>query len=224
MCCIYASIKKSNKFNVFSLIIYLKKAPNDLNIMKFMKSKINQTVPITILFFLLMILNSCKSLPGSDAREVSPDPKDRVAKNIEEGRGFRLSNTMFGNSANPGNFEFASSNELWRASLDTLDFMPLALANYSGGLIVTDWYNDGSSQKESVKISVRFLSNEVRSDALSIKVFFKNCGITENCKITDRSKDLSSELTKKILTQAAIYEKQNKGKNKKPYVRSDINK
>ena len=189
-----------------------------------MKAIINQKIHITILFFLLMFLNSCKSLPGSNAREVSPDPKDRVAKNIEEGRGFRLSNTMFGNSANQGNFEFASSNELWRASLDTLDFMPLALANYSGGLIVTDWYSDGSSQKESVKISVRFLSNEVRSDALSIKVFFKNCGINENCKITDRSGELSSELTKKILTQAAIYEKQNKGKNKKPHVRSDINK
>ena len=178
-----------------------------------MKSKINQTVPITILFFLLMILNSCKSLPGSDAREVSPDPKDRVAKNIEEGRGFRLSNTMFGNSANPGNFEFASSNELWRASLDTLDFMPLALANYSGGLIVTDWYNDGSSQKESVKISVRFLSNEVRSDALMIKVFYKSCSIQDTCEIKDRSGELSAELTKKILAKAAIYEKENRLKN-----------
>ena len=67
-----------------------------------------------------------------------------------------------------GEFDFASSNELWRASLDTLDFMPLALANYSGGIIVTDWYSDGSSNNESVKISIRFLSNEIRSDALSI--------------------------------------------------------
>ena len=55
--------------------------------------------------------------------------------------------------------------------------MPLALANYSGGIIVTDWYNDGSSENESVKISIRFLSNEIRSDALSIKVFYKKCSI-----------------------------------------------
>ena len=72
-----------------------------------------------------------------------------------------------------GNFDFASSNELWRASLGTLEFMPLALANYSGGILVTDWYSDGSSDGESVKISIRFLSNEVRADALNIKVFYK---------------------------------------------------
>ena len=71
--------------------------------------------------------------------------------------------------------------------MDTLDFMPLALANYSGGIIVTDWYSDGNSKNESVKISVRFLSNEVRSDALAIKVFYKNCSVEQSCKITDRS-------------------------------------
>ena len=201
---------------------YFKSNSNDLSINIFMKLKIIQSKILTILF-LTILLSSCKSLPGADARKVSPDPKDRVAKNIEEGRGFRLSNTILGGSKG-GDFEFASSNELWRASLDTLEFMPLALANYSGGIIVTDWYSDGSSQDESVKISIRFLSNQIRSDALSIKVFYKNCSISENCKISDRSTDLSAELTKKILTQAAVYEKQNKGKNKKPYVRSDINK
>ena len=114
-----------------------------------------------------------------------------------------------------GEFDFASSNELWRASLDTLEFMPLALANYSGGIIVTDWYSDGSSENESVKISIRFLSNEVRSDALAIKVFYKNCSMQNNCKVTDRSGQLSAELTKKILTTATIYKQQ--GFKKKKY-------
>ena len=90
--------------------------------------------------------------------------------------------------------------------------MPLALANYSGGIIVTDWYSDGSSDQESVKISIRFLSNEIRSDALSIKVFYKNCSMTANCKVTDRSGELANELGRKILTKAAIYEKENVGK------------
>ena len=187
-----------------------------------MKDNLNYS-KILATFLLLLFLNACKGgLPGADARKVSPDPRERVAKNIEEGRGFRLSNTMLGNS-NGGTFDFASSNELWRASLDTLDFMPLALANYSGGIIVTDWYSDGSSKDESVKISIRFLSNEIRSDALSIKVFYKNCSISMDCKITDRSGELSTELSKKILTQAAIYEKESVGKKKK-YIRSDINK
>ena len=168
---------------------------------------------IITLFFLA---NSCGGkLPGADARKVSYDPKERVAKNIEEGRGFRLSN--FGKS-NSGTFDFASSNELWRASLDTLEFMPLALANYSGGIIVTDWYSDSETSNESVKISVRFLSNEIRSDALIVKVFYKNCSVQQTCKITDRSSALSSELTEKILAKAAVYEKENQSKNKKKYI------
>ena len=189
---------------------YFKSNSNDLSINIFMKLKINQSKILTILF-LIVLLSSCKSLPGADARKVSPDPKDRVAKNIEEGRGFRLSNTILGGSKG-GDFEFASSNELWRASLDTLEFMPLALANYSGGIIVTDWYSDGSSNQESVKISIRFLSNEIRSDALSIKVFYKECSILESCKVTDRSTALSSDLAKKILAKAAEYKEQNKSK------------
>ena len=94
-----------------------------------------------ILLFLLVNLVSCNGkLPGGDARENPPDPQERVKKNIEEGRGFRLMDKV--SNKGSGNFEFASSNELWRATLDTIDFMPLALANYSGGIIVTDWYSE----------------------------------------------------------------------------------
>ena len=78
-------------------------------------------------------------LPGADARKFPADPKKRVEQNMKEGRGFRLGS--LGDGARGGKFDFASSNELWRASLDTLDFMPLATANYSGVIIVTDWYS-----------------------------------------------------------------------------------
>ena len=158
----------------------------------------------------LLILSACKN--AGDARKRPPNVKDRVQKNIEEGRGFTI---MGSAKKNIGEFDFASSNELWRASLDTLDFMPLALANYSGGVIVTDWYSDSEVNNESVKISVRFLSNEVRADALVVKVFYKNCSVQQTCKITDRSSVLSEELTKKILNKAALYEKENKSKKKK---------
>lgn len=179
----------------------------------------NLLTTIIILIISNFLLYSCKSFPGADASKIPPQVNDRIKKNIEEGRGFRLS----GKKKNSGEFDFASSNELWRASLDTLEFMPLALANYSGGIIVTDWYSDGGNN-ESVKISIRFLSNDIRSDALSVKVFYKNCGISNNCKISDRSSELSTDLSEKILKKAAIYKKENKGKNKKPYIRSDINK
>ncbi len=116
-----------------------------------------------------------------------------------------------------GDFDFASSNELWRASLDTIDFMPLASANYSGGIIVTDWYTGGNNPDESLKITIRFLTNEIRSDALDIKIFYKICEKNSNCKISERTSALSAELKKKILSKAAVYEKENKDKNFKPY-------
>ena len=162
---------------------------------------------LTLSVLFLFIIN-CNS--NTDARKISPDPKERVRKNIEEGRGFRL---MGAKGTKSGEFEFASSNELWRASLDTLEFMPLSLANYSGGIIVTDWYASEGSIDESVKISIRFLSNEIRSDALSIKVFYKKCSMQSNCQIIDKTSVLSDDIEKKILTKAATYEKERKSKN-----------
>ena len=164
------------------------------------------------LFFLLVFLNQCGM--GADARKYPPEPEKRVQKNMEEGRGFRL---MGGEKKNRGgDFEFASSNPLWRAALDTIDFMPLASANYSGGIIITDWYSSENSN-ESIKVSLRFLSNEVRSDALNIKVFYKKCALNENCSISEKSGKLVNELNKKILQKAAVYQKQIKDKNFKPY-------
>lgn len=174
-----------------------------------------------VLFALLalFILNSCKTienLPGGDARENPPNPKLRVKKNLEEGRGFRLDDAFNKGSAG-GDFMFASANELWRASLDTLDFMPLSSVNYSGGIIITDWYSEGDNLDESVKISIRFLTNEVRADALDIKIFYKQCNQVASCKISQKTGSLSAELKKKILSRATIYKKQNKDKNFRPY-------
>ena len=165
----------------------------------------------------MILLTSCEGMPGGDARKNPPDPKLRVKKNLEEGKGFRLDNAFKGGKGKGGDFMFASANELWRASLDTLDFMPLASVNYSGGIIITDWYSDGSNLDESVKISIRFLTNEVRSDALDIKIFYKKCNQVASCKISQKTGPLSAELKKEILNKAAVYKKQKKDKNFKEY-------
>jgi len=107
-----------------------------------------------------------------------------------------------------GDFDFASSNEMWRASLDILDFMPLTSADYGGGLIITDWYNDQNSTNESVKISIRFLSNEIRADALKITVFSKECNKSINCKVSQSNPKIENELTVAILKRAAKYKKE----------------
>ena len=138
--------------------------------------------PITFLFISLFLLNACNGkIPGADARKFPADPAERVKKNMARGEGFKLMDSVGRNRG--GVFEFASSNELWRASLDTIDFMPLASVNYSGGIIVTDWYSVDQKSNESIKISIRFLSNEVRSDALDIKVFNRKCLDLSNYRI-----------------------------------------
>ena len=172
----------------------------------------------SLILISIFLLQSCNGLPkAGDARNVSPDPRERVKKNLEEGKGFRLMDTAKKFKGGGGNFEFATSNVLWRATLDIIDFMPLTSANYSGGVIITDWYSNDNNPNETIKITVRFLSNEIRSDAVDIDVFYKNCISVNNCSISKKDGPLKKELTRKILSKATTYQKQNKSKNFKPY-------
>ena len=181
-----------------------------------MKIKLYSTHYLKVLFILVLsglLLSGCNGKLGGDARKFPDDPKLRVKKNMEEGRGFKVNDAF--KSTRGGVFEFASSNELWRASLDIIDFIPLTSVNYSGGIIITDWYSTDQSSNESIKISIRFLSNEIRADALNIKVFNKKCLTQTNCVISEKSGNITIELTEKILKTAAIYEKEKKDKKKK---------
>jgi len=182
------------------------------------------TKTIKIAFLLIFgsyLLSSCAPFNSVDAKKYPPNPELRVKKNLEEGRGFRL---MDSRKKGGTTYEFASSNELWRASLDTIDFMPLASVNYSGGIIITDWYGNNQNSNENIKISIRFLTNEIRSDALDIKVFKKVCDDLNKCKIYETSGELIKELKIKILKLAKIYETKDKDKKFKPYTQHKLEK
>ena len=181
-----------------------------------------------IIFILIMplLLISCKGpdgkmkFPGADARKFPANPEERVKKNLEEGRGFRLKDSF--KDSRGGVFDFASSNPMWRASLDVIEFMPLSSVNYSGGIIITDWYSSNSSSGESVKISIRFLSNEIRVDAIDINVFLKQCDKNLNCVTSQNQGQLSKELATNILRRAAKYKKEGLLKQK-PYINKGLN-
>jgi len=188
-----------------------------------MLSKIHKIFNYFIILTLIILLQSCGSgfkLPGADARKIPPNFKDRVAKNIEEGKGFRINDTLQGKNRGGGNFEFATSNELWRASLDVIDFMPLASANYSGGILITDWYSGGGKANESIKINIRFLSNEIRSDALNVDIFYKTCDKNFECIVEKKDSELNLEIVKKILQRATIYKTKKQEENFTPYPKS----
>jgi len=167
-------------------------------------------VPLT-----LAMLTSCGGAfkpKKVDTRKVPIKGSERSKQNIKEGTGVSLKNVL---KRGGTNFEFSSSNPLWRASLEILDFLPLSTVDYSGGMIVSDWYT-GDSVSESIKISIRFLSNEIRSDSLKIIVHKKNCASNLSCqtKLLSNSK-ISQELRTTILTKAAELEKESKNKKKK---------
>ena len=171
-----------------------------------------------ITFFLtgliiFIFLGSCGIWDPADARKIPSNSKERVKKNLEEGKGFSLKGMVSGKGGT--NYSFASSNPMWRATLEILDFLPLANVDYSGGIITTDWYNEGTSSNESIKITVRFLTNEIRSDGLKIIVHKKRCNIQQKCTVKKISSTLEQELRVAILKKAVIYEKEyNKGKKK----------
>ena len=181
-------------------------------------------IPKKILFFIIGItvlgfLGSCGIYDPVDARKVSPNSKERVKKNLEEGKGLSMKKLMGGTGGT--NYQFASSNPMWRATLEILDFLPLSNVDYSGGIITTDWYNEGTSLDESIKITVRFLTNEIRSDGLRIIVHKKRCNIEQSCKITKITSAIEQELQVAILKKAILYEREY-NKNKKKFKRGDI--
>ena len=170
-------------------------------------------------FFIILVgiglitsLNSCGIYKPVDARKVPANVDERIKKNLEEGKGWTFDGMGKGKGTN---YQFASSNPMWRATLEILDFLPLANVDYSGGIITTDWYNEGTASDESIKITVRFLSNEVRSDGLKIIVHKRICNIQQNCVVKKISSAIENELQGAILKKATIFEKQSTSTNKK---------
>ena len=167
---------------------------------------IYKVISISLISFLLIGCN----LPKPDwSKPAEPDGKKRARQNVEKGKGITFLNSNKGGT----NIEFASSNPLWRASLDTLDFLVLSNVDYAGGLIISDWYSE-KNPDEAVKITVRFLTSEVRSDALDITVHKKNCK-NQNCIIKKIKSDLTSDIRDKILKRAAYYVKLDEDKSNK---------
>ena len=169
-----------------------------------------------LLIIFLLFAYSCAVPEALKPKKIDPNTPvnadERARKNIEEGRGISLKGAIDKNKGTT--FQFSSSNPLWRASLETIDFMPLATVDYSGGIIITDWYTDTSSPKEAIKITLRFLSNEIRSNSIKVIVHNKKCSPTQNCTVSEIDSNIKFELQKSILSKASLLEKQSK-KSKK---------
>tara|TARA_Y100000591_G_C21825631_1_gene696492 strand:- start:1420 stop:1968 length:549 start_codon:yes stop_codon:yes gene_type:complete len=156
---------------------------------------------------LLFLLNACqngKFFKRSDVKDNPVNAAERTAKNLKEGKGIRFGNLM---GKRGGTFDFASSNELWRATVEILDFVPLTNASYSGGIIITDWFNGSTEENRNLKITVKFLSNDIRSDSLKVDVHEKICTNQNNCSTKLLKSKISNDIKVAILRKAAFLEK-----------------
>ena len=187
------------------------------NIFKSFKTITSGIKYLGFLSLICVFLTSCSVPNALKPKKVSKDRPigalERARQNIEQGRGISLKNIAGGNRST--NYEFSTSNPLWRASLETIDFMPLATVDYSGGIIITDWYSDTSSNDDSIKITVRFLSNQIQSNSLKIIVHNKKCKINENCTVREIDSKIKFELQKSILAKATRIEQDSKKSKKK---------
>ena len=162
---------------------------------------------LILILLISFALTACKNAKNLDPnRPLTAEEKRR--KNIEEGGS--VVDQLFNRGAT--NYEFSTSNPMWRASLEILDFLPLTTVDYSGGIIITDWYTENNNS-ESIKLTVRFLSNEIRSDSLKIIVHKKICASKANCQIIISDNNIiKNELRTTILRKAALLEKSDKEK------------
>ena len=171
------------------------------------------------LILLLLAFSGCskKIFKRADVKDTPVNVNERIKKNIEEGRGIRFGK----GSSSGGTFDFASSNELWRASMDVLDFVPFSNASYSGGILITEWFDGNSNdknEKRDLKITVRFLTNEIRSDALDVSIHERKCQNNgTSCSVNKINSKLEPEISLAILKRAAILKKDQFSKNAKKY-------
>lgn len=171
----------------------------------------NYFTKIIALCLFFFTLSSCNALKPkwTDSRKIPVNAKERAEYNVKTGKGVSATGLIKGATGGGRAYEFSTSNPMWRASLEILDFLPLATVDYSGGIIITDWYNDSKSD-DSIKITVRFLSNEIRADSLKITVHQKNCNAGQNCIVKPVKSKIEEELLASILRNASLMNKNKK--------------
>ena len=176
-----------------------------------MKILIKTLIIASSLLFLLSCQKEDSKSKVFKKKNIEPNLNKRAENYVEDGGG--ILNKMKG-SQGTGNFEFATANVLWRASLKTLDFIPIQSANYSGGVLVTDWYSGSLDSNSSIKIEVRFKSTELSPSSIDVLSYKRTCK-NMNCSTTKLESNFSRDIKVKILNNAREISIKEKSKKKK---------
>ena len=163
-------------------------------------------IKIIACFILFSLLTSCGGFQKVDTRKVPISGPERAKQNVKEGRGISLGKAI--EKRGSTNYEFSTSNPMWRATLDVLDFLPLSTVDYSGGVIISDWYTDNSNKNQALKITVRFLSNTIQTNSIKVTVHSKKCSVNQTCNVEIFKSRIQEELVASILREATILERE----------------
>jgi hypothetical protein len=181
-----------------------------MKIMNFLK----KTAIITV--FIISLYQCAKTDPITGEKVIiDPNAGRKASEFRDKGGGIFGDINRIGKSSGGGSFEFASSNVLWRATLKSLDFLPLLNADYSGGIIVYDWYSQTNNPKEQIKISVQFLNNELRSDSIKIIAHKKICETAERCSNSTLDQNFANSIKDSIIASALTLKIEEAKKEKK---------
>jgi len=171
---------------------------------------------ILLPFFIFFIFGCAKIDPVTGEKVlIEPSPDKRAAEFRDKGGGIFGDLNRIGKGSGASSFEFASSNVLWRATLKSLDFLPLLNADYSGGIIIYDWYSQTNNPKEQIKISVQFLNNELRSDSIKIIAHKKICETLERCSNSTLDQNFANSVKESIISSARTLKIEEAKKEKK---------
>lgn len=177
---------------------------------KFMK-KINFLPEIISLT--LVLFGCAKTDPVTNEKQIfEVDPKKRIEANVAKGGGLF---SGIGGDKSGRVVDFGTSNIMWRATLKSLEFLPLINADYNGGVIIYDWYAGEQNSSEEIKITVNFLSNELRSDSIKIIAHRRVCEVNKKCQITKANENFSNEIKNSVIASARIMKIEEEKNNKK---------
>ena len=144
-------------------------------------------------------LTACSSDDGNSGSTYRTSPEFRSDAPAESGLGI----TLFGESESDGTEGAVAVNAfLWRASLDTISFMPLASADPFGGVIITDWFAPPETPGERFKVNVYILGRSLRADGLKVSVFRQTEGIGGRWTDAPVGADVPGEFEEAVLTRA----------------------
>jgi hypothetical protein len=174
------------------------------------------TLKISVILSLFFLF-ACAKKDGTtdEVIRMEPNPDKKAREFADKGGGIFGDINKIGKGSGSGNFEFASSNVLWRATLKSLDFLPLLNADYSGGIIIYDWYSQTNNPKEQIKISVQFLNNELRSESIKITAHKKICETAERCSNSTLDQNFASSIKESIIASARTLKIEEAKKEKK---------